>query len=67
MISAAHPLQASTTVTVYMPQTMSTTIHKTAIMAAKIIGLLTAGIGIGYLIAIKTVKSAPCLETLFLL
>ncbi len=57
-------LQASHTITVDISKTQktSTTIHKTATIATKIIGLLAIGMGIGYLIAIKTAKSGPCLE-----
>lgn len=62
MASAAHPLQNSATVTVNIPtQTLSMTTRKTALTAVKILGILTIGVGIGYLIAIKTVKSDPCL------
>ncbi|MDR2539428.1 MAG: hypothetical protein LBC45_02270 [Chlamydiales bacterium] len=63
MISLTRPLQGSRTVTVNMPiQTSSTTKRKTALIAAKIISLLAIGIGIGCLIATKTVKSDSCLE-----
>ncbi|KAG6559800.1 hypothetical protein RHABOEDO_001299 [Candidatus Rhabdochlamydia oedothoracis] len=62
--SHTHSAQALNTVTIDFPhtQTASATIRKTAITAAKIIGLLTAGAGISYLIAINRFKSDPCLK-----
>ncbi|VHO00891.1 hypothetical protein [Candidatus Rhabdochlamydia sp. T3358] len=62
MTCELKPLHSLSSVIVSIPVQTTPTIRKTAILAAKIIGLLTAGAGIGYLIAFKTIENASYLE-----